>query len=166
LNNRIELQDDLNVMGVENLTLNAVISGTKGLTKYGQAALTLNAANPYQGDITLYDGTLALGKGARLAAANRVNMISAKAKWDISAAGDQRIGALTGVISTGVDLGKNSLTFGNDKQQTFAGVISCQGGIKKVGKGKAILSGTNTFTGNTTIDEGALQIGDGGQGVA
>uniref|UniRef100_UPI0005865018 autotransporter-associated beta strand repeat-containing protein n=1 Tax=Candidatus Regiella insecticola TaxID=138073 RepID=UPI0005865018 len=49
LNNRIELQDDLNVMGIENLTLNAVISGTKGLTKYGQAALTLNAANTYQG---------------------------------------------------------------------------------------------------------------------
>ncbi|WP_141553686.1 autotransporter outer membrane beta-barrel domain-containing protein [Candidatus Regiella insecticola] len=99
-----------------------------------------------------------------MAATNRVNMIGAKAKWDISAAGDQRIGALTGVIGSGVDLGKNSLTFGNDKQQTFAGVISGQGGITKIGKGKAILSGTNTFTGNTTIDEGALQIGDGGTG--
>jgi autotransporter family porin len=44
----------------------------------------------------------------------------------------------------------------------LAGVISGQGGLSKSGDGVMLLTGTNTYTGGTTIAGGTLQLGDGG----
>jgi outer membrane autotransporter protein len=46
---------------------------------------------------------------------------------------------------------------------TFGGVISGTGSVEQVGPGTIILTGDNTYTGGTTIDEGRmLQLGNGG----
>ncbi|HZT21837.1 MAG TPA: autotransporter-associated beta strand repeat-containing protein [Verrucomicrobiae bacterium] len=47
---------------------------------------------------------------------------------------------------------------------TFAGIIADAGvtSLIKIGTGTLILTGPNTYSGPTTISEGALQIGDGG----
>lgn len=61
-----------------------------------------------------------------------------------------------------------TLTIGGlNETSTFSGQISSGGGggllgIEKVGSGTLILTGTNTYTGGTTISAGALQIGAGG----
>ena len=41
---------------------------------------------------------------------------------------------------------------------TFAGTLSGNGGFIKVGSGVLVLSGTNTYEGNTTINEGTLSV--------
>jgi len=47
---------------------------------------------------------------------------------------------------------------------TVSGVISGTGNFVKTGLGKLILSGDNTYTGKTTVQNGVLQIGDGTSG--
>lgn len=44
----------------------------------------------------------------------------------------------------------------------FGGAISGAGQVTKFSAGTLVLSGTNTYTGGTTISDGALQIGNGG----
>lgn len=56
---------------------------------------------------------------------------------------------------------------GLNETSTFSGEISSGGGggllgIEKVGSGTLILTGTNTYTGGTTITAGTLQVGSGG----
>src|SRR5206468_904809 len=55
------------------------------------------------------------------------------------------------------------LTIGNaNASALFSGVISGNIHLVKVGAGTQILSGDNTYIGNTTISAGTLQIGVGG----
>ncbi len=59
-------------------------------------------------------------------------------------------------------LGTAALTTGGDNTSTiFAGVIGGTGGIVKNGAGTWTLTGTNTYTGSTTINAGTIVIGDG-----
>lgn len=71
---------------------------------------------------------------------------------------NQRL-ALAGDISASITLGSGSITIDGTGTDTFAGVISGSGGIVKEGVGKEILTGTNTYTGSTTITEGTLELG-------
>ncbi len=71
------------------------------------------------------------------------------------------VGALTGAGS--VNLGSARLTVGSlNSNMLFSGVIGGTGSLEKVGTGRFILTGANTYSGGTTITGGALQIGNGG----
>ena len=70
-------------------------------------------------------------------------------------------GGTTGSI--GGDIANNgALIFNRSDALTYGGVISGTGSMAKLGAGTLTLTGDNTFTGGTTISDGALQIGNGG----
>lgn len=74
-------------------------------------------------------------------------------------------GTLVGSTKTlkGASITNNAaLVFDQGAEGTYAGVISGSGTLTKTGAGKLILTGDNTYTGNTVIDQGTLQIGNGG----
>ena len=108
------------------------ISGTGSLVQAGPGTLTLTGAASHTGGTTIAAGTLQIGNGGTTG----------------SVAGD--------IVDNG------ALVFNRADTVTYAGVVSGTGSLTKTGAGTLILTGDSTYTGGTTISQGTLQIGDGG----
>jgi outer membrane autotransporter protein len=129
------------------------ISGTGNVHKMAADTLTLAAAETYAGGTYVEKGTLALGGNGDLSKSSGVD-VSAGATFDISPLGQgTSIKNLTGAGI--VELGGNTLTL-SDADALFSGVIQGSGGLHLAGSSIFDLTGTNTYTGGTTIDSGAL----------
>ncbi|WP_425990869.1 autotransporter outer membrane beta-barrel domain-containing protein [Afipia sp. DC4300-2b1] len=70
-------------------------------------------------------------------------------------------GGTTGLISGNVN-NNGAMIVNLSSSATYAGAISGNGTFEKAGSNTLSLTGTNTFTGGTTISAGTLQIGAGG----
>ena len=57
-----------------------------------------------------------------------------------------------------------TLAFSHSDTLNYAGSISGSGQVTEQGGGMLILSGSNTYTGATTVNASTLQIGNGGSG--
>jgi len=71
----------------------------------------------------------------------------------------------TGVLNTPSLVftgGAGTLSFNQTNTLTFAGLISGNGSVIQLGTGTTILTGTNSYTGGTTIRNGTLQISSNG----
>ncbi|HYC72533.1 MAG TPA: autotransporter-associated beta strand repeat-containing protein [Opitutaceae bacterium] len=150
--------------GGQNVTFASAVTGSNGLFKSGDGTLTLTGANNYSGfGVGVFGGTLALSGSGTL---------------DVGDSGIQIDGGT-------LDLGGKSITA--TSARFFSGslsngtVIAAQGYISDNGNATVsanlagnvpldkysvgpvlTLTGTNTYTGPTTIHAGTLQIGNGG----
>ncbi|MBR0868815.1 autotransporter-associated beta strand repeat-containing protein [Bradyrhizobium tropiciagri] len=115
-----------------NFAVSQSFAGTGALTKTGAGTLTFTGNNSYVGGTTIAAGTLQLGNGGTS-------------------------GAITGDVT-------NNGTFAVNRADIYAfgGAISGSGAFAQRGTGTTVFTGTNNYTGGTTIAQGTLQIGDGG----
>ena len=151
----------LTLTGAGDINVSSIIgTGTGGLIKAGSGIATLTGANTFTGATTINAGTLALGAGGSLADSSGVTLTASGAVFDITAAGNQAIQALSGVAGTNVNLGNNGLTVNETGTSTFAGVIGDTGGgsLTMAGTGTLTLSGANTYAGGTTINAGEISV--------
>ncbi len=139
-----------------NLTVGGAISGSgKSLTKAGVGTLTLTAANGYTGGTIVNAGTLALGLDNALASSGAVTI----------GGGVMAIGAhaqaVNGVTLTSGSITGNGTITSTGAYDVRAGAISANltGGVAltKTTADTVVLSGTNSYTGITTITAGVLR---------
>jgi len=120
------------------VTVGNVISGTGSLRQVGANTLTLSGSNTYTGATTINGGTLQLGNGGTTG-----SIMPASAITDNGTLAFNR---------------SDTLTQGTD----FAATISGSGSVVQAGAGTTILTGSNSYSGGSTINQGTLQLGNGG----
>ena len=116
----------------DNTSFAGLISGSGSLIKSGSNTLTLTGANSYTGVTTIQGGTLQIGNGGTT-------------------------GSIAGNVANA-----GNLVFNRSDSSIFAGAISGNGNLTKLGAGTLTFTGANTYTGGTTLSSGTLQIGNGG----
>ena len=144
----------------DNITFAGVISGSGYLAQYGTGTLTLTNTNTYTYPTKISTGTLALSGSGSIADSIAVYLTGGT--FDISAAsGTETIHDLAANSGTLVKLGTNTLVVDSTGTYSSAGVMSGTGGLTitaSSGGDGLTLSGTNTFTGATTISSGTLAL--------
>ena len=142
--------------------LSGNITGTGKLSQVGaddanyRGTLTLTGDNDFEGD-TEVDSVLNVGSATAL---------SAQSKLKVNNGGTVKLNGfdstVAGLEGNGTIQGSAALTAGDENDATFSGILqdgnSGALSLVKKGSGKMTLSGANTFSGNTTLDEGSLEV--------
>jgi outer membrane autotransporter protein len=131
-----------------------VISGSGVLQQLGPGTTILTAANTYTGGTTISAGTLRLGSGGSLAPTGALTVNGGT--FDLNGS-NQTVGALSGAGGI-LALGNGTLTTDTASNTTFASLITGTGGLTKQGLGTINLTGTNTYTGPTSVMAGILAV--------
>ena len=110
---------------------------------------------------TVSNFTLSGEVGDLLPAATTVQ-IAAGATLDLNGCNQTLAGLADVVPGNGgqVLLGSATLAIDAAASSTFSGAVSGSGGLTKTGAGTQILAGANTYSGPTTVNAGAIQIGN------
>ena len=148
-----------NLVNVTNpadcLTISGSITGVGAVTKTGSGLLLLAANNSYGGATIVSAGTLELGAAAGLPNGTAATV---NGTLDLNAFG-ATVSSLAGIGTVNHSgTGGDTLAVGSG---AFAGTIENTGGtlaLLKIGSGQLILSGSNTYTGGTTVSAGVLAI--------
>src|SRR5690606_15459585 len=149
-----------------NLTFTGLVTSPDdaGLTKTGAGVLTLaNGGNDYIGATTISggalsidaiaDGGVASGIGASGSdSANLVMQNGGRLQYAGATAISNR-GFMLGTGGGGVDVSDSATLL------TLSGTAIGAGGFTKSGDGALVLSGMNTYTGGTIVDDGVLRAG-------
>jgi fibronectin-binding autotransporter adhesin len=155
---------DLTLAGAGTGTMSGIISTPTSIIKDEAGTWNLSGVNTYTGATTVNGGTLKAGVATQAFGVTSAVTLANTALVILDITGfANTIGSLTGGGATGgnVTLGAATLTIGSDNTSpaAYAGIISGTGAITKSGTGTLILSGSNTYTGLTTIDVGTLKLG-------
>jgi autotransporter-associated beta strand protein len=150
--NAITNNATVSFFSVGPIAMTGIISGTGTVTQTGTGTTTISTVQTYTGGTVISAGTLALAAGGSILSSSGV---TDNGTFDISAAtGGASIVSLAGTGT--VQLGTQTLTLTN-ASGIFAGNIAGSGDLV-LASGKETLSGTNTFTGITTIASGTLYL--------
>ena len=127
-------------------------AGTLAVVKSGAGTLDFSnyAAMGYSGGLTVNGGVLAFSNGGALGSGSLTSGSGTLSVASGSSVAISNPTALTSASSGGIDTGGGTAT--------FSGVISGTGALMKYGSGTLILSGTNTFSGDTIIHAGTLML--------
>lgn len=126
----------VNDVQVFTFTGEGKLSGPGGFTKEGASKLVLleTGGNDFTGVSSILGGTVEVGDGLTGGA---------------------------GHLGSGFVLNEGLLVFNRPDNYTFAGSINGSGNIVKRAPGITTLSGTNTFTGTVTVEQGTIRLANG-----
>ena len=171
-----------------NGTYLGVMSGTGNLTKSGAGALTLSGNNSYSGGTIVSAGSLigttsslqgAITNNAAVTfdqasdgsysgnmsgsgslAKSGAGAVTLSGNNSYSGGTTVSAGSLIGTTSSlqGAITNNAAVTFDQATNGTYLGVMSGTGNLTKSGAGALTLSGNNTYSGNTVVDAGELQV--------
>ena len=130
-----------------------------GLTKLGNNTLTLGGTNSYTGGTTISAGTLSLGSSSAVGSSGTISMNGGTLQFSASNTTDYS-------TRLKIEDGKTANFDTNGQDVIFANALSVgtlgTGGLIKAynsaGTGSLTLSGANTYTGVTTVNQGILYL--------
>ena len=155
LANNLNVNANLALAGNNSLSLGGVIAGTGTLTKNGLADVTLSGNNTFSGTFDVLAGSLnTLSSGAL--GNNATVTLAAGAALNLGTSG--RLATLTGSGTALIGTGTTLSLGGNNISSTFAGILSGDGGMTKLGTGTLTLGGISDLTGDTLVNAGTLQV--------
>jgi len=163
-----------------NVNINGAVSNGS-IIKDGSGILLLGGANTFNG-LTISAGTVSIngpnvgsvgsitstpiGAGTLTLNGGSISSATSTSRTILNAVnftgnagfGGDGNGALT--FSANADLGTVNRTLTTVTATTLNGIVSNTGGINKAGASSLTLGGANTYTGNTTVTAGVLQLGN------
>jgi autotransporter-associated beta strand protein len=134
-------------------TYSGIVSGTGGLTKAGTGTLTLSGSNGYTGATNINDGALALGNASALDGGGTISFGGGSLQYSASNTADYSARILNSGSAIWIDTNGQNVTFASGLGS------SNTGGLIKSGLGTLTLSGSNGYTGATTVNGGVLAYG-------
>ena len=143
-------------------TFPGVISGLGGLTKIGPGTLTLTGTSTYAGTTTVSDGILTITSTAALpgfASAGRIAVADGGTLAVTNSVADSVVTSIigSGSLARGGSFGFDTTAGDRTNTTPFAGSF----GIAKIGTNTLTLSGSQSYTGPTTIKGGTLAFTSG-----
>ncbi|MES2129693.1 MAG: autotransporter-associated beta strand repeat-containing protein [Pseudomonadota bacterium] len=126
------------------------------LSKSGLGSLVLATNVNFGGAVTINAGSLEVSSGTFGGAISGAGTLTKTGSGNLTLNGDTS--ALTGAIA----LNAGTLSFGGASNHGMPGAISGAGSVVKTGAGTMTLSGTNSYTGGTTLSGGTLTLGNAG----
>jgi fibronectin-binding autotransporter adhesin len=121
--------------------------------KRGSGVTTVRAANTFTGTLDIREGTVELDAGGSFSQHASLALTSS---GTLDLAGkSQTFASIAGEAGT-IDLGAGTLTVGDSG--SFGGGITGTGQLRKDGTGNLILTGTNSYSGSTTVTDGRLSV--------
>ena len=152
------LSGDITVQtGVLNIQNNNALGATSGTTAVtGGAALQLQNNITVTGELIRYQGTGVTSDGA-IRNISGTNTLAG----DLFQVNAARINSDAGLLrlTSGTISGTNGLTVGGAGDTLISSVVATNAGLTKDGSGTLTLSGSNLYTGLTTISDGKLAYG-------
>ncbi|WP_417377639.1 LamG-like jellyroll fold domain-containing protein [Gimesia sp.] len=141
-------------------TVKAQLNGTD-LIKNGPGTVILDALNGYTGQTIINGGTLQLAQSNAIPGTSSVDLTSITSFLDLDGF-ELSLTSLTGtgtsMVLLGGATGTLSVNMATGTSASYAGGISGDGSLIKTGEGEFILTGTYSYTGSTTVQEGTLKI--------
>jgi autotransporter-associated beta strand protein len=139
----------LTTNSASSTTLASTIMGTGALVKQGAGTLTLTGNSSYSGGTTVLGGLVNLATAGNFGT-GPITLNGGGLQWASGSTTDisPRLAAL-GTAGGRLDTNGNTVT--------LASAITGTGGFTKVGQGTLILTGTNSYSGGTTVSAGVLQ---------
>jgi fibronectin-binding autotransporter adhesin len=155
------------IAGATNITITGGVlqvgnGGTVG--ELGSAAVTNNATITYNRSNTLIEAHVIGGTGNLIHSGSGTLVLTATNTYDgtttISGGGTLQIGntGTTGTLGDGAVVNNGALTFKRTDNITIANSISGTGTFKKYEGNTLVIGGTGTYTGDTTIYAGRLEL--------
>ncbi len=148
------------VTNANTFTASGIIGGAGSLTKSNTGTLVLSGANTYAGPTNILDGTV------RVATNGNLGAVAGGITFG-GTAGSNAILQTTGAVTfgnRGVTLNTGGGTVDtNGFNSSLAGVVTGAAGnpLNKTGAGTLTLTGASTYLGQTNVNGGTLQVGDG-----
>jgi autotransporter-associated beta strand protein len=149
------------VGGSTSTTFGGVInngSGVVGLTKSGAGTLLLTGANGFTGGVTLNGGTLGVGSANAIGSSGAISFGGGTLQYSASNTTDYS-GRFSNAASQQYSIDTNGQTV------TLASNLTSSGGsFTKLGVGTVRITGSNGYSGGTTISSGTVEVSAGGSG--
>jgi len=152
LTNSSATASTLTINNTANFTYDSPITGNLALVKSGTGSQTLTGTSTYTGATNINGGILNVNSSSAFGDGSATNTLI------LNGGTLQAGGAITSPSTRSVTLSANSTVDTVANAVSIAGVVSGSNGLTKSGTGTLTLSGANTYTGNTVVNAGTLEL--------